>query len=100
MNKVSISVGGKAYPCRLTMGAMILFKRNMGYDVSLMKRDEQGGDVEEALMLMWCCVKCACKADGVDFEMDFETFTCNITPADMQEWNEKTSAENNKKKGA
>ena len=98
MNKVSISVGGKAYPCRLTMGAMILFKRNMGYDVSQMKQGEQGGDIEEMLMLMWCCVKCACKADEVEFEMDFETFTCNVTPADIQEWNEKMAVGNGKKK--
>ena len=30
MKKIMIEVGGKAYPCRLTMGAMLLFKQNTG----------------------------------------------------------------------
>ncbi len=97
MNKQAITVGGKAYPCRLTMGAMILFKRNMGYDVSQMKQGEEA-DIEEMLMLMWCCIKCACRADEVEFPMDFETFACHVTPADMQRWNELMGAGNEKKK--
>ena len=95
MKEIMINVGGKDYPCRLTMGAMLLFKRNMGKDVSQM--DEQ--NLEELLMLMWCCIVCACKAEGVEFGMDFETFTCNITPQDMTAWNEAISRENEKKSG-
>lgn len=83
MNKTTIEVGGKAYPCRLTMGAMLLYKRNTNEDVSRMK----GDDLEAMLMFMWCCVVCACKADGVEFDMDFETFTCMVTPQDMSQWN-------------
>ena len=36
MRKIMIEVGSKAYPCCLTMGAMLLFKRNTGKDVSQM----------------------------------------------------------------
>lgn len=94
MKTLTINVGGKEVPCRLSMGAMLLFKQNTGKDVSGMKTD----DMEELLMFMWCCIVCACRADGVEFGIDFETFTCMITPQDVSEWNEAMSAENDKKK--
>ena len=94
MDKMTVNIGGKDYPCRFTMGAMLLFKRNMGKDVSQMQQD----DIEELLMLMWCCIKCACKAEGVGFDMDFETFTCSVTPQDLAAWNEAINAGNEKKK--
>jgi len=94
MKTLTINVGGKEVPCRLSMGAMLLFKQNTGKDVSEMKTD----DMEDLLMFMWCCVVCACKADGVEFGIDFETFTCMITPQDVSEWNEAMASENDKKK--
>lgn len=95
MKKLIIEVGGKAYPCRLTMGAMLLFKRNMGKDVSQM----QQGDIEEMLMLMWCCMKSASRADGVECEMEFDLFCDMVTPQDMAAWNQAlTEGEESKKK--
>lgn len=94
MKTLTINVGGKEMPCRLSMGAMLLFKQNTGKDVSEMKTD----DMEDLLMFMWCCIVCACKADGVEFGIDFETFTCMITPQDVSEWNEAMASENDKKK--
>lgn len=79
-----VTVGGKELPCRLTMGAMLMFKHNTGKDVSEMN----SSDMEDLLQFMYCCVKCACKADGVDFGADFETFCCQITPDDLNAWNE------------
>lgn len=94
MKNVMIEVGGKAYPCRLTMGAMLLFKRNTGKDVSQMDI----ADIEDMLTLMWCCIVCACKADNTEFGMDFETFTCHVTPQDMNKWNEAMNAADKQKK--
>ena len=50
MNKgiLCVTVGGRELRCRLTMGAMLLYKRNMQKDVSQMS----GGDIEELLMFM------------------------------------------------
>ena len=78
-----INVGGRELPCRLSMGAMLLFKRNLQKDVS----DMDANNIEELLMFMWCCVVAACKADGVEFDVDFETFCCLITPDDVSAWN-------------
>ena len=30
-------IAGKDYPCRMTMGAMLRFKQQMGYEVTAMK---------------------------------------------------------------
>lgn len=94
MKKISINVGGRDYPCRLSMGAMLLFKRTTGKEVSQM----DGSDVGDLLTFMWCCVACACKADEVEFDIDFERFTCMVTPDDVNEWNAAISVENEKKK--
>lgn len=101
MNKMTLEVCGKELPCRITMGAMLLFKRNMGSDAAAMfQKMEKTGvvDLEETLMFLWCCVKCACKADNVDFEMDFETFICHITPEHVSAWNAQTKAQNKEQK--
>lgn len=84
MKKIMIEVGGKAYPCRLTMGAMLLFKQNTGKDVSQIDLD----NVEEAMRLMWCCVVSQCRAEGVDFEIDFQLFCDLLSPEDVARWNQ------------
>lgn len=83
MKKFLITVGGKEVPCRLTMGAMLQFKRTTGRDISQM----ENGDLEDLLMLMWCCICCACRADGYEYDVDFEQFACLITPEDVTAWN-------------
>lgn len=67
MNKVIICA--KEYPSRVTMGAMIDFKRETGRDVN-----EIGADVEQLTMFMYCCVRSACRADKIDFALTFEQF--------------------------
>ena len=59
---VMLPVCGKEYPCRVTMGAMVLFKRATGKSPSRFSED----DVEEMVQFVYCCVKAACKADGVE----------------------------------
>ena len=88
-----IKVGDKEFPCRLTMGAMLQFKRTVGKDVSQM----DWKDVEELLMLMWCCVSSASRADNMEFPIDFPMFCDLVSPADIAKWNS-TIAEANKKK--
>lgn len=91
---VRISLKGKEYPCVFVMGAMLLFKRETGKDVSQMKPD----DLEDLLTLMWCCVKCASQAEGVEFSMDFETFCNSVTPAMVSEWNAQLKPDAEKKR--
>lgn len=74
----SIAIGGRVYPCRVTMGALVRFKRATGHDVG--KLDT--GDLEEMMTFLWCCVSSACRADGVELDM---------TPEDMADRMEVTA---------
>lgn len=84
---MKIEIKGKEYPCYFVMGAFLRFKRETGKDVSQIQQD----DLEDLLMLMWCCVKCSCQAEDIDFSFDFESFCNSITPAVLSSWNEKIS---------
>lgn len=76
---MAVRIDGKEYPCRVTMGAMVRFKRKTGFDVS--KLDPT--DMEGLMAFIWCCVVSACRADSVEFDMDFEDFADRLTPVDI-----------------
>ena len=91
MAKIEIRINGKAYPCRQTMGAMLRFKHKTGKDVT----EISGNNVSDLCTFLWCCVASACKADGVDFDMELMDFADSISPEDLMEWsnaNVETSA--------
>lgn len=98
MNKVALY--GKEYPNRVTMGAMIDFKRDTGKDVN-----EIGNDVEMLTRFMYCCVRSACRADKADFALTFEEFADGIDlsefnsfQSEMTDKNEETSKKKQKQK--
>lgn len=72
----TITINGKEYPCRVTMGAMLRFKRETGKDVSEIGQS----DVSDLLTLLWCCVASACAGDGVNFKMNLMDFADRIEP--------------------
>lgn len=76
MQKNKLKVGGKEYPCRVTMGAMTRFQDETGHDVSLMEKT----NVKELCIFIYCCVKSACAADKQPFDMDFQSFADNLEP--------------------
>lgn len=91
---MKIEIKGKEYPCDFVMGAFLRFKRETGKDVSEIKQN----DLEDLLMLMWCCVKCTTQGEGDEFPLDFETFCNSITPAVLEGWNAKVAATAEKKR--
>lgn len=95
MNKVIICA--KEYPSRVTMGAMIDFKRETGKDVN-----EIGADIEQLTMFMYCCVRSACRADKMDFQLTFEQFADGINLEDFTAFQNGMATEEDgaKKKGS
>ena len=83
MAKIEITVNGKAYPCRQTMGAMLRFKRETGKEVTDIK-----GEVSDLCTYLWCCVCSASKHDGLDFDLPLLDFADSISPEDIQAWAE------------
>lgn len=75
-----IKINGQEYPARMTMGALLRFKRETGKDVSEVK----SSDVADTVILLWCCVVSACKADGVTFTLSLEEFADALDPSALQ----------------
>ena len=81
MKKIIIKTSdGKEYPARLTMGAMLQFKRETGKEV-----DEAQG-VSDMITLMWCCTKSACAADGVEFGYGLQEFADRMSASAVDEF--------------
>lgn len=74
-----ITINGKAYPCRVTMGAMVRFKRESGKDISEISQS----DMAELVLFIWCCAVSACNADDVAFDYTFEKFADSLDPENL-----------------
>jgi hypothetical protein len=80
---------GRELPCRVTMGAMVRFKRESGRDVSTI----QNGDISDLILFFWCCIKSACNADGVAFDEPFEMFADSLDSEVLQGFVESLTAQ-------
>lgn len=76
------------FPHRVTMGAMLRFKRETGRDFSEVGEK----DIEALVVFMWCCTVSACKADGVDFGLSLEDYADMTEPADVRAFYDEMSA--------
>ena len=88
MEKIEVTINGKAYPCRQTMGAMLRFKQETGKEVT-----EIDGGLSDMCTFLWCCLVSACKADGVEFGMSLLEFADSLTPEEMENWSKSVSEE-------
>ena len=79
---MKIMVGGREYPCRATMGAMLRFKRETGREVTELDMSQ----MSDLAVWLWCCVLSACAADGVDFGMELMEFADQLSPDVMTAW--------------
>lgn len=74
---------GRELPARSTMGALVMFKDMAGFDIS---QGIKNLDAVTLAMLLYCCIKSACRADGIEFTATFEEFCDRITPEDITAW--------------
>lgn len=88
-----INVGGRELPCRVTMGAMLRFRRETGRDVSEMS----SGDISDLITFMWCCVSSACVADGTEFGLTLEEFADRMDPESLGRFYEDGASDSKKK---
>lgn len=61
-----ITIQGKQYPFRLTIGAMVRYKHDTGEDFSEFK----GNDMEKLGMIVYHGTRSACRAEGIDFPFE------------------------------
>ncbi len=88
-----IKVNGKEYPCRITMGAIVRFKRLTGLDIKDIKPD----DIENYLAFLWCCIVSACNADKEEFSIPLEDFMDHLDPDQLTQWTEGLAEDQEKK---
>lgn len=73
----TIEINGKTYPCYMTMGALMLYKRLYNKDMSQIKNPTP----EDAIDIIFCVVKAACMAQKVTFDYtDALELACHLTP--------------------
>ena len=89
-----IKINGKVYPCRMTMGASLRFKNETGRDLSEFKTL----GLAEQVILLWCIVKSACSADGVEFTMELQEFADYLDPDALHLLEDGSADEGAKKK--
>lgn len=79
-----VEIEGKSYPCYMTMGALILYKRMTGCEMSEVKTPT----IEETMDIVFCVLKSACKANSVEFPFeDSIDLACHLTPEQMNNIN-------------
>lgn len=80
---IRITVKGKEYPCRVTMGAMRRFRQMTGRDINTMEETA----LDDVLAFMYCCLVSTCNADDVPFDMGYELFCDNLEPDSFAAFN-------------
>lgn len=68
----------------MTMGALLRFKKETGYDIASAK----AGDTSDMITLLWCCVASACMAEKVAFDMTLLDFADLCSVEVLTEFNE------------
>lgn len=98
MKTVKITIEGKEYPMRATMGAMDIFKKETGKDPSEMQQDSP----VDISVFIYGCVKSACRKDKVDFPYSLEEFEDSVDIDTILGWSDElsrqTPREDSKKK--
>lgn len=82
MAKIEVTINGKVYPCRPTMGAMLRFKKETGKEVT----EITSNSFSDLCAYLYCCVASASAADKVPFEMSLMDFADALNPEDMTAW--------------
>ena len=79
-NYLPIIVAGRTLPSYQTAGAAVYFTQLSGKDVT------EIATMSDNLLFLYCRVKAACRRERIDFDIDFETFACDILPKDLAAW--------------
>lgn len=94
MNKPkTITIRGKEYPCGISMGAYRRYKKLTGKEGNTLTDDDISGSIEFA----YCATAAACNAEGVEFDLDLDTFADCLAPEALAGFFRDLNAEAQKK---
>ena len=90
MKRIEILINGEAYPCSLTMGAMLRFKQETGREITEIDPTK----FSDLCTYLWCCVASASKREGKPFNLSLMDFADAVDPADMEAWTKSLEVKN------
>lgn len=80
MKKSYIIIEGKEYPCYVTMGAFLEFRKETGKEAT---EDLALTAISDMLAWLWAVVKSASRREKVEFPMSLDEFADSITPSEL-----------------
>ena len=95
MKKLEITVGGEAYPCYPTMGALLRFRQEAGKEAT----EIDGASFTDLCTYLWCCAASASRREGKPFTMSLMDFADRISPEDMAAWSQALAAQGGEEGG-
>lgn len=90
--RLYVDVKGVSYPAEVSLGAMLLFKKETGKEVSEIK------GLSDSIIWLWCCVKSASSSTNTPLTMGCQEFADNCTMEVLDEWAEVQNEDNKKSK--
>lgn len=88
----TITINGQEYPCEMTMGALVRFKKETGYDVA------KAADTADMITLLWCCIVSACAAQHKEFPLSLMEFADSCSLDALGQFNDSISKQDDSKK--
>lgn len=82
MKKITITINGETYQCRMTLGAMMQFKELTGREVSEIKGDE----LSALATLLYCCAASGARGEGKEFPMSLQEFADSVSVEELSAW--------------
>ncbi len=79
MPKINVTINGKEYPIKMTMGAMLRFEQETGESMN----DKELSLIQNAT-LIWCCIKSACAHEKIPFDMTLMEFADSVDAGDIK----------------
>lgn len=75
--QTTITIKGVSYPCYVTMGALLLYKRITGREMN----EVTTPSLEDTMQIIYCVAKAASMAEGIEFPFaDVVDFASHLTP--------------------
>lgn len=76
----NITIKGKSYPFYMTMGALLIYKRMTGKEMSKVENP----NIEDTMEIIYSIVKAASQANDIEFPYnDVVDFSCQLTPEQL-----------------
>lgn len=80
MKRIEVILEGKAYPCVLSMGAMVRFEEKTGKPISQM--DETS--VKDSIVYLYSTIEAGCQREQKEFPYDMLQLADLLTPAEFR----------------